>query len=269
MEGPPTHALADTLAAHLTGHPVERIHVPAGRWQANVLLHNCVGQVIQRIRAHGRWLFLDFSHGVTWATKLLAKAAWTLRLPGEPDRVLPGLPMVSLELRTGVKGCLSGRATFLIMPTESLLTHAALRALGPDPLITPTFDIDFPHRLRRAASRTLAAALVDQDIVAGLGPALRSEILFAAGLAPSARVATLLASDIDALTRIVAKTYADATAAARRHQPVDYAVFDRPGQPCPRCGTDIAEDHTGSDAQPLWFCPACQKIRETPGLFSV
>src|SRR5215470_10037221 len=79
MEGPQTRALADQLNELLTGKPVERILVPQNRWQANVLMLNCVGQVIQRVRSHGKWLFFDFSHGVTWLCQLITRSKWTIR----------------------------------------------------------------------------------------------------------------------------------------------------------------------------------------------
>ena len=268
MEGPLTHALADSLAESLIGHPVAQIHVPTGRWQANVMLHNCVGQVIQRARAHGRWLFLDFSHGVTWATQLVAKSTWVIRPPNQPEHVLPGLPMLSIELRNGAKGILTGRPLFLILPTEILMNHAELKNLGPDPLISTDYEIEFPQRLRRAAGRTVAAALLDQDIVAGLGNPLKCEVLFAAGIAPGMRVGSLLASGVDNLTKIVAKIYTDAVAVARRHEEYDYAVYDRAGEPCPRCGADIAVDRSAGDSHHTWYCPQCQKPVEEQGLFS-
>ena len=49
MDGPQTYVLAAALTRQLCGVPVERLAVPAGRWQANVLLMHCAGQVIQRI----------------------------------------------------------------------------------------------------------------------------------------------------------------------------------------------------------------------------
>ena len=53
MEGPQTKVLAEHLDNILAGQAVERIDVPPGRWQANVMLLNCAGQVIQRVRSHG------------------------------------------------------------------------------------------------------------------------------------------------------------------------------------------------------------------------
>src|SRR5438045_7191373 len=76
MEGPHTRALADHLNDLLNGKAVDQIIVPETRWQANVLLLNCVGQVIQRVRSHGKWIFFDFSHGTTWLCQLILRAKW-------------------------------------------------------------------------------------------------------------------------------------------------------------------------------------------------
>src|ERR1700744_5201388 len=88
MEGPQTRALAEHLNDVITGKLVERILVPEHRWQANMLLLNCVGQVVQRVRSHGKWLFFDFSHGVTWLCQLITKAKWTVVPTEENGRYL-------------------------------------------------------------------------------------------------------------------------------------------------------------------------------------
>ncbi len=83
MDGPQTRAVAAQLNDVLTGKLVEKILVPENRWQANMLLLNCVGQVIQRVRSHGKWLFFDFSHGVTWLCQLVMRARWNVHPPGD------------------------------------------------------------------------------------------------------------------------------------------------------------------------------------------
>src|SRR3954471_20328441 len=88
MEGPQTRALADHLGDLLAGRAVERIIVPEDRWQANVVLLNCVGQVVQRVRSHGKWLFFDFSHGMTWLCQLITRAKWTLLTPDQADQLV-------------------------------------------------------------------------------------------------------------------------------------------------------------------------------------
>jgi formamidopyrimidine-DNA glycosylase len=152
---------------------------------------------------------------------------------------------------------------FLILPTETLLQHAEFKALGPDPLVSADYEVEFPTRIRRASGRTVAAALLDQEIIAGVGNPLKCEILFATGLAPTTRVGDLLSSHVERLVAAASNIYRDAATAARRNEPFDYAVYDRAGEPCPKCGADIAVTRS---AEETWFCPTCQP--PLPTLFS-
>jgi endonuclease-8 len=281
MEGPQTRALADHLNDQITGKPVELILVPEHRWQANVLLLNCVGQVIQRVRSHGKWLFFDFSHGVTWLCQLITRAKWTLLTPDEADRLTAPLhpakhgkarrqqPLITLHLRPRNGGdnlvaVLTGRPIFYILPTERVRAHPEIRVLGPDPLSTTTFYDDFPYRLRQFPTRTVAAALLDQETIAGLGNTLKCEILYAMRFAPSLRVRTLLASQVDSLAQHIVALAATATNFATKGEPFPYKIYDRAGLPCSTCGTEIGVDRSGQDGHLTWYCPTCQTFAEPP-----
>jgi endonuclease VIII len=278
MEGPQTRALADHLNDLLTGRPVGQILVPEHRWQANVLLLNCVGQVLQRVRSHGKWLFFDFSHGTTWLCQLIMRAKWKVHTapPAEPQADRPRrTPLMTVhffppagkagETRTAV---LTGHPIFYILPTEKVRHHPDIKNLGPDPLASSTFFDEFPYRLRQNPSRTLASALLDQQVVAGLGNTLKSEILFAMRFPPSQRVAALLASQIDRLAATIVGLAATATTFAVRGEPYPYRVFDRAGTPCGNCNTPITVDRSGQDGLLTWYCPACQPNGEQPSLFA-
>ena len=293
MEGPQTRALADHLNELLAGRPVEKILVPENRWQANVLLLNCVGQVIQRVRSHGKWLFFDFSHGVTWLCELITKSKWTVRSEnraGEPESANPQgdgeapsrrrEPLITMFLRGeqaavsggrhhygGLVATLTGHPIFYILPTDKVREHPDMRALGPDPLASSSFYDDFPYRLRQNPGRTVAAALLDQSVLAGLGNALKCEILYAMRLAPSVRVGALLASQIDHLAGTIVGLTATATTFAVKGEPFPYRAYDRAGLPCGVCNAEIAVDRSGQDAHLTWYCPACQPLGKEPLLF--
>ncbi|MGN6367958.1 MAG: hypothetical protein ACTHN5_06820 [Phycisphaerae bacterium] len=288
MEGPQTRALAEHLNDTITGKLVERILVPEHRWQANMLLLNCVGQVVQRVRSHGKWLFFDFSHGITWLCQLITKAKWTLIPPDENPRYLhpdPSLhppptftppnrpPLITVSFRTKTTApplvaILTGHPAFYILPTNNVWSHPEIRALGPDPISSPSFHDDFSYRLRQHPTRTVAATLLDQEIVAGLGNALKCEILFATRFAPSAKVGTLLASQVDRLAISVVALVATATTFACKSTPFPYRVYDRAGLPCFLCNTEIAVDRSGQDAHLTWYCPTCQPLGQEPTLFA-
>lgn len=300
MEGPQTRALADHLNELLAGRPVEKILVPEHRWQANVLLLNCVGQVIQRVRSHGKWLFFDFSHGITWLCELITRSKWTVRAENgmeDPDDPKPSPgdsetlhlhpsrrrePLITMFLRgrhdpIGVPAAnrpggrlvaaLTGHPIFYILPTAKVREHPDIRALGPDPLASAKFYEDFPYRLRQTPGRTVAAALLDQAVVAGLGNALKCEILYAMRFAPSVRVGALLASQIDHLAGTIVGLTATATTFAVKGEAFPYRAYDRAGLPCGVCGAEIAVDRSGQDAHLTWYCPACQPVGKEPLLF--
>jgi formamidopyrimidine-DNA glycosylase len=311
MEGPQTRALADHLGDVLAGKAVDRILVPEDRWQANVLLLNCVGQVVQRVRSHGKWMFFDFSHGVTWMCQLITRAKWSLKAVQDYEDIEARLPRQRSEKRRraalmrvyfrgrgampdlrpiGVIGkvmtasetlphpetemfegplvaILRGHPIFYIVPTENVRHHPEIKVLGPDPLSTTTFYDDFPYRLRQNPGRTLAAALLDQEVLAGLGNTLKCEILFAMRFAPTLRVGAMLASQVDQLAGTVVGLTATATTLHIKGEPYPYRVFDRAGLPCGICGNPIAVDRSGQDGHLTWYCPTCQGTGKEALLF--
>jgi len=266
MDGPLTRALAEQLNEALTGKPVAEIRVPQHRWQANMLLLNCVGHVMQRVRSHGKWLFFDFSHGYTWVCHLITRSKWQIVAAGAevPSK---RKPLIAVVLRNGTMAVLTGHPIFYILPTEKVNQHPEIKALGPDPLATATFHDDFPYRLRQHPNRTLAANLLEQDIVAGLGNALKCEILFATRCAPNLRVADMLASQIDHLAGTIVGMAATAFTFATRGEVFPYRVYDRAGMPCTICADEITVDRSGQDGHLTWYCPTCQPLGKTPTLF--
>ena len=289
MEGPQTRALADHLNELLAGRPVDRILVPEDRWQANVLLLNCVGQVVQRVRSHGKWLFIDFSHGVTWLCELITRSKWTVRpwkaeeedRRGEDESGKKREPLITMYLRSGpvrvvgsggaergrLVATLTGHPIFYILPTDKVRQHPEIVSLGPDALASSSFYDDFPYRLRQTPGRTVAAALLDQHVIAGLGNALKCEILYAMRFAPTVTVGALMASQVDHLAGTIVGLVATATTFAVKGEAFPYRAYDRAGLPCGVCGTEIAVDRSGQDGHLTWYCPKCQPVGKDPLLF--
>jgi len=296
MEGPQTKILAEQLEAVLAGQVVEHLLVPEGRWQANVMLLHCTGQVIQRVRTHGSWLLLDFSHGVTWMCQLLARSTWRTTLAlhlcrdgatrwvdsedaasrcdgakqAHKSSSSSSRPLLTLTLRDGTVATLTGRPLFLIASTELVPQLAPLRESGPDPLSESFAAEDLQFRLRQASARTVASALLDERVISGIGNALKCEILFAARLPPAARIASLYASQLQAVAvaavLVARRSYAHLVKDPAADPP--YQVYDRAGEPCPVCGGEITTDRSGSDAHWTWYCPVCQQPEQKPTLFT-
>lgn len=143
-----------------------------------------------------------------------------------------------------------------------------LNALGRepwDPALTPE---SFREALRRTR-RPIKAALLDGRIVVGCGNIYCSEALFAAGIRPTRRAdslspasaARLLAAVREVLERAVASggsTLSDFHGVAGQSGwfQLSAAVYDREGEPCPKCGGPVRR--IVQNGRGTFWCPRCQ-----------
>ena len=142
-------------------------------------------------------------------------------------------------------------------------------ALGPEPL-DPSFHIrDFRRRLRRRKGR-LKPLLLDQSFLAGVGNIYADEALWAARLHPLRTATTLRPPDERRLYDTVRSILAEAV--ERRGSSIDdytapdgdgsmqehLQVYQRTGEPCPRCGRPIKRIVIG--ARSTHFCSWCQRL---------
>jgi formamidopyrimidine-DNA glycosylase len=152
--------------------------------------------------------------------------------------------------------------------------HRLLRGLGPEPLGN---DFNAEALALRFAGRTapLKAALLDQRVVAGLGNIYVSEALHRAELSPRRKAGSLargrrLDPRLETLVRHIRAVLAEAIAAGgstlqefahpngeagafQRH----FAVYDREGEPCWRCGRPIRR--LVQAGRSTFYCTTCQK----------
>lgn len=156
-------------------------------------------------------------------------------------------------------------------PTTKQLHHDRWRRLGEDALrITP-------KRLYRALQKTtrpIKSALLDQQIIAGLGNIYVDEILFRCSIFPLTPSNHLTLKDVQRLVfrlRAVLKKaiqsggstfrdYVDATNKTGdfQHQ---HKVYGRKNQPCWRCGNKLTSIVVVG--RTTVFCPTCQQLTNT------
>lgn len=143
-----------------------------------------------------------------------------------------------------------------------------LAALGPEPL-----SADFSPSVlgaRLAGKRApIKAALLDQSLVAGLGNIYVDEALFCACVHPERSSESLTPDEIDRLYGCIVSVLEKAVAkrgttfslyfdgdAAEGDMYDELQVFDRKGEPCPRCGTAIVKLAVAQRGTHV--CPVCQ-----------
>jgi formamidopyrimidine-DNA glycosylase len=146
---------------------------------------------------------------------------------------------------------------------------AVFASIGPEPL-DPGFSVrDFRRRLRRRSGR-LKPLLLDQSFIAGVGNIYADEALWASRLHPLRTASTLRPADerhlFDAIRTVLFE------AVERRGSSIDdytapdgdgsmqerLQVYQRTGEPCPRCGRPIKRMVIG--ARSTHFCSWCQRL---------
>jgi formamidopyrimidine-DNA glycosylase len=146
---------------------------------------------------------------------------------------------------------------------------AVFAAIGPEPL-DPAFTVrDFRRRLRRRKGR-LKPLLLDQSFLAGVGNIYADEALWLSRLHPLRSATTLRPPDERRLYESIRSILAEAV--ERRGSSIDdytapdgdgamqerLAVYQRTGEPCPRCGRPLRRIVVG--ARSTHFCSWCQRL---------
>jgi len=143
--------------------------------------------------------------------------------------------------------------------------------LGVEPLIKE-FTVEKLSSILQSSSRPVKLVLMDQEKIAGVGNIYANETLFEAGILPTRPAKKLSNEEIKKLREAIVKVLEDGlkyggssaadeayikpTGEAGEYQK-HFRVYQRAGQPCPRCGTKIQRIELGGRG--TFFCPRCQK----------
>ena len=154
--------------------------------------------------------------------------------------------------------------------TARLADHPGLVLLGPEPL-GPAFTGAVLAAGLAGRRTPIKQALLDQRIIAGLGNIYVSEALHRAGLSPLRAAGEIRAGEAGTLASAIKTVFDDAIAAGgsslRDHrQPSGelgyfqhaFAVYDREGEPCPRCGAGKVITRIVQSGRSTYYCRNCQ-----------
>jgi formamidopyrimidine-DNA glycosylase len=139
-----------------------------------------------------------------------------------------------------------------------------LHSLGPEAL-DPNFDVDVLARQLSKRRGVLKSILLNQRVLAGLGNRDTDESLWLAAIDPRRSAASLTRDEITRLHEAIGKVLSEGIALrgtqrdlfGRKGQAIHRRyIFEKSGEPCPRCRTRIAYTRIGG--RNTFYCPTCQ-----------
>ncbi|MCT9087611.1 Fpg/Nei family DNA glycosylase [Streptomyces sp. ASQP_92] len=266
-EGHTIHRLAADHDLMFGGRPL-RATSPQGKFSDGAALVD--GQVLEGAEAHGKHLFLGFgpSGWIHIHLGLFGKYALG-EAPAPPPTDTVRLRLLNDTAYADLRG-----------PTTcALITDGEKRAihdrLGPDPLRPADTGDKAWQRISRSRT-TIAALLMDQKVIAGVGNVYRAEVLFRHGVDPYRPGKDLSRATWDAIWADLGALMREGVRLGRidtvrpEHTPEamgrpprvddhggEVYVYRRAHQGCHICGGEIRTADLA--ARNLFWCPGCQK----------
>ncbi|MFE9552904.1 Fpg/Nei family DNA glycosylase [Streptomyces sp. NPDC006692] len=266
-EGHTIHRLAADHDLMFGGRPL-RVTSPQGKFSDGASLVD--GQALESAEAHGKHLFLGFGPSGWIHIHLGLFGKYALGdAPAPPPTDTVRLRLVNDDAYADLRG-----------PTTcALITDGEKRAiherLGPDPLRPADTGERAWQRVSRSRT-TVAALLMDQKVVAGVGNVYRAEVLFRHGIDPYRLGKDLTRAEWDAIWSDLAELMREGVRLNRidtvrpEHTPEamgrpprvddhggEVYVYRRAHQPCHICGGEIRTADLA--ARNLFWCPGCQR----------
>ena len=228
------------------------------------------GRTIRAVRRLGKRVVIELSGGKKLLAHLKMTGNFLWNEAGENNKHIRAV--FSLSSGTLYFSDIRKFGRFIYGTDAELFRLKDISRLGPDPLELTSKDFIARFSGRRGR---IKQALLNQEIVSGIGNIYADEILHAAGINPEMRVERLNASRIEAISRH-AKRILLASIKARGTSMRDFRdtsgdkgnyiglckVYGREGKACLRrgCNGSIVRKTVG--ARSAHFCLTCQKINK-------
>lgn len=275
-EGHTLHRIARDLDAAFAGGPA-RFSSPQGRFAEGASLLD--GGVVVEARAHGKHLFVEVEADLgvrVLHVHLGLIGTFTIDAHAYVgERPVVGMVRLRIENDAHVADLRGPMTCAVITPDDEAAVHATL---GPDPLRDESGDAAWARITR--SKKSIAALLMDQAVLAGVGNVYRCEVLFRHEIDPMTPGERLRRESWEAIwadlrrllplgvatSRIVTlpEQVEQVETALAKGEEVhlterDSFVYKRTGEPCLVCGTPVSA--TDVAGRTLYWCPKCQRGR--------
>ncbi len=231
-------------------------------------LPRCVaGLTIRALTRRAKYLLIDCGTGTLIVHLGMSGRLWLVDRDTPPEKH----DHFDLVLSNGKAVRLRDPRRFglVLWHSGDVLRHKLFALLGPEPL-SADFSGAALYNVTRKRSAAIKLVVMDSHVVVGVGNIYASEALFRAGISPRIAARRLTRARCDALANSIRETLSAAITAGgssiRDYVGGDgmagnfqsnFAVYDREGQPCNRCGTLIKRLQQGQRS--TFYCSTCQR----------
>jgi formamidopyrimidine-DNA glycosylase len=272
-ELPEVETVRARLEPALVGRRFERVEIRDARltrpFDPDEVAAELQGEVVEALERRGKYLVFRFRSGRVLLVHLRMTGTFRHGRNGTPDVDLYRRAVVRLDDGSDVMYRDVRRfGTWLLLEPDEEAPYLASR-LGEEPL-TKTFTTAALAARLRGRKAPLKAALLDQRAAAGMGNIYADEALWRAKIHPLRPAGDLSPAELRRLHRgindAIRAGIARQGTTLRDYRTPDGAsgsmqdelrVYGRGGEPCPRCGTEIAKTRAGGRG--TWYCPNCQR----------
>jgi formamidopyrimidine-DNA glycosylase len=212
-------------------------------------------QRVISVERRGKHQLIHLDSGATLHAHFRMNGDWLLTTAAEP---LDRFTRAFIELTDGTR---------IELHDSRALSALSLHKKGVNPL--PDLGIEandegltgeYLKSALKSRRGPIKPALMDQKVVAGLGNIYAAESLWRAKISPRAVASSLSAPRLKRLAEAIHSVLEDEARPPGRYTDRDgrerFAVYDREGKPCSRCGGKIKR--IPQAGRSTYFCPVCQ-----------
>ena len=293
-EGPEVKIIANKISSRLKGKEIEDIifkNLDAP------IKEQIIGSKLEYVKSFGKNLVFKFSSGIYLRNHMMMWGKWRIYDRSTYDKGLAKPPprkskvnryrsfpvieekdvrndsRVRLTIITNDTVLIEFNGPILQFSMDNPVEKEPIRSLGPDCLNQQVFDVEeFKKRLllpfNKQKTSFISEALLNQNIIAGIGNKYKSEILFVCGINPFRQISQLDIKEQNQLYEKIPKILKYGYENLGRTRPLfrneenswntRHWVFRRVGRECWICKTKIMSEKKLTARSTFW-CPSCQQ----------
>lgn len=264
-ELPEVEIARENLERWLVGRTIRRASTPdrilRGGQSRRRVEQNLLGARTTSVTRRGKFLLLTFGSRRSAVLAHLGMTGKFVRLAsGEPA---PRFIRVELGLSRGETVVLCDARRLGQFRLLDAREERRLEGLGIEPL-SRELNSGRLFRMTQRSRMPIKLFLMDQKKLAGIGNIQAAEALFVARIHPARPASSLGRGEASTLARSIRRALRSEIARYRSsrgrylHEGEEnhFLVYDRRGEPCPRCSRPIARMLQGGRS--TYYCPSCQ-----------